>query len=143
MKRGLLSIVCLVVLSAAAIPVDAQTRSRWVNNNRAARRYDQRVTRVNNNYGYRDSRYRNNAYGNSGYGYDGYNGSYNNRYYDNRSTWDRSRDKITTAIGAGAGAGVGALVGGRKGAIIGALAGGGGAALYTYVLRDKGHRRRY
>ena len=127
MKRAWLSIVCLITLSLATIPISAQTR---------ARRY-QNSSRIYNSQVYQDSRYRN-VYGNSRYRYDGYNG-----YYDNRSTWDRHRDKITTAIGAGAGAGLGALVGGKKGAIIGALAGGGGAALYTYVLRDKhdGHRR--
>ena len=61
-----------------------------------------------------------------------------------RSFWDRHRDKLTTGIGAGAGAAVGAAVGGKKGAVIGALLGGGGAALYTYKLRDRERRsRRY
>jgi len=35
---------------------------------------------------------------------------------------------------------IGGLVGGKKGAIIGALAGGGGAALYTYKIRNKDRR---
>ena len=64
-----------------------------------------------------------------------------------RSVWDRHRDKITTAGGAGGGALLGAMIGGKKGAIIGAIAGGGAAALYTYKLRDKNrdwrNRRRY
>jgi hypothetical protein len=34
------------------------------------------------------------------------------------------------------------MVGGKKGALVGALLGGGGAALYTYGIRDK-ERRRY
>ena len=49
---------------------------------------------------------------------------------------------MTTGIGAGAGAVLGSAVGGKKGAVIGALLGGGGAALYTYKLRDN-RRRRY
>jgi hypothetical protein len=36
---------------------------------------------------------------------------------------------------------LGAAVGGRKGAVIGALLGAGGAALYTYKLRDNRRRR--
>jgi hypothetical protein len=60
---------------------------------------------------------------------------------DNRSFWDKHRDKLTVAIGAGSGAAVGAIAGGKKGAGIGALAGGGGAALYTYLLRDRNKRR--
>ena len=62
-------------------------------------------------------------------------------YYDyqpkKRSFWDKHRDKLTVAMGAGAGAGIGALVGGKKGALIGGLAGGGGSALWTYKLRNR------
>lgn len=64
-------------------------------------------------------------------------------YYDynqqprKRSFWQKHRDKLTVAMGAGGGALVGSLIGGKKGAAIGALAGGGGAALYTYVLRKR------
>ena len=65
------------------------------------------------------------------------------RWDQDRSFWDRHRDKLTTGIGAGAGAAVGGMVGGKKGALVGALLGGGGAALYTYKLRDKERRRRY
>ncbi|HEX8634890.1 MAG TPA: glycine zipper domain-containing protein [Pyrinomonadaceae bacterium] len=64
-----------------------------------------------------------------------------NRRYNDRSVWERSRDKLTVAGGAGAGAAVGGLVGGQKGAIIGALVGAGGSALYTYKLRDRDNRR--
>ena len=62
-------------------------------------------------------------------------------YYDyqsrDRSFWEKHRDKVTVAGGAGAGALLGSILGGKKGALIGALAGGGGSALYTYKLRDR------
>jgi len=63
------------------------------------------------------------------------------RRNDDRSVWDKSRDKITVAAGAGAGAVVGGVVGGKKGAIIGALLGAGGSALYTYGIRDRDNNR--
>lgn len=112
MKKGLVSIFCLLMLTLASIPVGAQTRYRRYNE---SRRYEQRY----DNYRYRDGR----------------------RWNRDRSFWDRHRDKLTTGIGAGAGAVVGGAVGGKKGAIIGALLGGGGAALYTYKLRDNRRRR--
>ena len=56
-----------------------------------------------------------------------------------RSFWNKHRDKLTMAIGTGAGAAIGGLVGGKKGAGIGGLAGLGGSALYTYKLRNR-HR---
>jgi len=113
MKKGLVSIFCLLALTFTAIPVGAQTRYRRFDN---TRRYEQRYDV------YRDR-------------------NYSGRRW-NRSFWDEHRDKLTTGIGAGAGAAVGAAVGGSKGALIGALLGGGGAALYTYKLRDN-RRRRY
>lgn len=63
-------------------------------------------------------------------------------YYDysqprSRSFWDKHRDKLTVAMGAGGGALLGGLIGGKKGAGIGALAGGGGSALYTYKIRKR------
>lgn len=67
-------------------------------------------------------------------------------YYSNqqqprgRSFWQKHRDKLTVAIGAGSGAAIGGLIGGKKGAAIGALAGGGGSALYTYKLRNRNRR---
>ena len=127
MKKVLFSIVCVLALSLAAIPVGAQTRSR-VSNESYGRRYNQRTTRASQNQVYRDRGYESNAY--NGPVYDDY-------YGDDRSVWDKSRDKITTAAGAGAGAAIGGLIGGKRGAIIGAIAGGGGAALYTYKIRDK------
>ncbi len=66
-------------------------------------------------------------------------------YYDygqtkGRSFWQKHRDKLTVAMGAGGGALVGGLLGGKKGALIGGLAGGGGSALYTYKLRKRNRR---
>jgi hypothetical protein len=59
---------------------------------------------------------------------------------DNRSFWEKHRDKITTAGGVLGGAILGSLIGGKKGAAIGAIAGGGGAAVYTYKIRNKDRR---
>ena len=64
-------------------------------------------------------------------------------YYDystqrhGRTFWQKHRDKLTLAMGTGAGAILGGLIGGKKGAGIGALAGAGGSALYTYKLRNR------
>jgi len=62
-------------------------------------------------------------------------------YYDykprQRSFWDKHRDKLTVAMGTGAGAMIGGLIGGKKGAAIGALSGAGGSALWTYKLRNR------
>lgn len=65
---------------------------------------------------------------------------YNYNQPKGRSFWQKHRDKLTVAMGAGGGAAVGALLGGKKGAAIGALAGGGGSALYTYKLRNRNPR---
>jgi len=72
---------------------------------------------------------------------------YNGRrvYYDysrprGRTFWQKHRDKLTVAMGTGAGAILGGVIGGKKGAGIGALAGAGGSALYTYKLRNRRHR---
>ena len=65
---------------------------------------------------------------------------YSNQQPRSRSFWQKHRDKLTVAIGAGSGAAIGGLIGGKKGAGIGALAGGGGSALYTYKLRNRSRR---
>jgi hypothetical protein len=57
-----------------------------------------------------------------------------------RSFWSKHRDKLTVAVGTGAGAAVGGLIGGKKGALIGGLAGAGGSALYTYKIRNRAPR---
>ena len=118
MKKGLVSIFCLLVLTLSALPVGAQTRYRRYDGRRYEQRYD--------NY-----RYQNRVYSGR-----------RSRWDEDRSFWDKHRDKLTTGIGAGAGAVLGGSFGGKKGAVIGALLGGGGAALYTYKLRDN-RRRRY
>lgn len=117
MKKLIATVICLVALMSASIPVSAQTRNR---RSAQERRYSQR-------YDDRNDRYRDYEYG------------------EDRSVWDKHRDKITTAGGAVGGAVLGGLIGGKKGAIIGAIAGGGGAALYTYKVRNKDNRnyRRY
>jgi hypothetical protein len=66
-------------------------------------------------------------------------------YYDyqrprSRSFWQKHRDKLTVALGTGAGAILGGVIGGKKGAGIGALAGAGGSALYTYKIRNRNRR---
>ena len=116
MKKGLIAIFCLLVLSFTSLPVSAQTRYRRYDE---SRRYEQRSS---------DWRYRDRNY----------NGR---RWNRDRSFWDEHRDKLTTGIGAGAGAVIGGAVGGTKGAILGAIIGGGGAAAYTYGIRKD--RRRY
>ena len=63
------------------------------------------------------------------------------RIHKKRSFYRKHHDKLNVAMGAGAGAITGGLIGGKRGAGIGTLAGGGGAALYTYKLRKKHHRR--
>ena len=123
MKKGFLSIFCLLALSLTALPVGAQTRTRRFDN---YRRYEQRVA---------DSRDRNETYRDRRY-------SGRNYWDQDRSFWDKHRDKITTAAGVAGGAVIGSLVGGKKGAMIGAITGGGGAAIYTYGIRDD-RRRRY
>jgi hypothetical protein len=73
-------------------------------------------------------------------------GSSRRAYYDysaqprRRSFWDKHRDKLTVAMGAGGGALLGGLIGGKRGAGIGALAGGGGSALWTYKVRKRSPR---
>jgi hypothetical protein len=66
--------------------------------------------------------------------------NYSSQQPRSRSFWQKHRDKLTLAIGAGSGAAIGGLIGGKKGAGIGALAGGGGSALYTYKLRNRNRR---
>jgi hypothetical protein len=120
MKKLFALILTIAILAMAAAPSFAQGRSRRCNNN----------ARSNNSRSYYDSRA---SYDNSRVYYD-----YN---YRNRNFWDRHRDKLTVAIGTGAGAAIGAMAGGRRAAIIGALAGAGSSALYTYKIRNRGYRR--
>jgi hypothetical protein len=130
MKKFLASVLSLVIIAMAAMPAAAQTRSRScrVDRTRSAYRTD--------NYRYnRDRRYENYQYRNDDYRYDN-----DDWEYEDRSVWERHRDKITTAAGAGGGAAIGGMFGGKKGAIIGAIAGGAGAAIYTYKIRDKYRR---
>jgi hypothetical protein len=131
MKKLIITLSCLLVLSSA-IPVGAQTRTRQTSNTGYERRYDRRNDSRAEASIYRGQASRTQVYGNPSYN----SGSY--RYgYSEPSFWDQHRDKITTVGGAVAGAVIGGLAGGKRGAAIGAIAGGGGAALYTYKIRDK------
>jgi hypothetical protein len=86
------------------------------------------------------------VYRNTGRSYARTSSSSRRVYYDyqqprrGRTFWQKHRDKLTVAMGAGGGAVLGGLFGGKKGAAIGALAGGGGSALYTYKLRNRNRR---
>ena len=82
MKRLFATFICLLALSAAAIPVDAQTRNR-VNRRSVERTRYARTYAAHNN-----TIYQRNALPND---FDG-------------SIWDNHRDKITTAGGAVGGA---------------------------------------
>ena len=115
MKRIFPIIMCLVLLAGAAVPTFAQRRR--------------------SPYGTRIAQTRN--YDNSRRVY------YDRRHRNDRSFWEKHRDKLTVAGGAGAGAVIGAVAGGKKGAIIGALIGAGGSALYTYGIRDDDNDNRY
>ncbi len=129
MKKILAIFISLVIISMAALPAAAQTRNRRsVYQTRSNYR-----TYNRDNYRYRNDDYR---YRNDNYRYE----DDNWRYGDNRSVWEKHRDKITTAAGAGGGAAIGGMLGGKKGAIIGAITGGAGAAIYTYKIRDKNRR---
>jgi len=148
MKRLIATLVTLTVLSLAALPAAAQTRTRcstrsvatYVSSYRG-RTQGRYATRYNRNSQYPNDAYRVDANGNYVYDANG-NYVYDDPYYggQNRSVWEEHRDKITTAGGAVGGAVLGGLIGGRKGAVIGAIAGGAGAAVYTYKIRDKNYR---
>ena len=140
MKKLIATLVTLIVLSMAALPVAAQTRSRCATRTTNSGRYDSRYdTRSNRDSQYRSHVYRNDAYRTDAYNNDVYSND-NSRYGSNRSVWNQHRDKITTAGGAIGGALLGSLIGGKKGAVIGAITGGAGAAIYTYKIRNKNYR---
>ena len=119
MKRLVALVISVAILAAVSAPAFAQQR----NCRRDARTYSSR--------GYYDSQ---SYYGNSA-SYD--NRAYYDYGYDNRSFWQKHRDKLTVAIGTGAGAAIGAVFGGRRAAAIGAAAGAGSSALYTYRIRNR------
>jgi len=123
MKKLFALILTIAILAVAAAPSFAQGRDRRCNNN----------TRTYNSRTYDSRTYDSRIYTANQSAYYDYN-------YRNRSFWGRHRDKLTVAIGTGAGAAIGGLIGGKRGAAIGALAGAGGSALYTYRIRNRGYR---
>jgi hypothetical protein len=130
MKKVIATLVTLIVVSMAALPVGAQNRTRCANRSTSRTTYN---TSYNRDARYQDNTYRQSVYQNDGYYADDY-------YGQNRTVWQEHRDKITTAGGAVGGAILGGLIGGKKGAVIGAITGGAGAAIYTYKIRDKNRR---
>lgn len=131
MKKVFALILTLSVLAAVAAPTFGQRRSRRNCDTTNSRTYSPGSTRQSART-YYDSASTRTYYDNSTVYYD--------YGYQDRSFWDKHRDKLTLAIGTGAGAAVGALIGGKRGAIVGAASGLGGSALYTYKLRNRGYR---
>lgn len=129
MKKVFALILTLSVLAAVAAPTFAQSRSRRSCDSTDSQTYSTRQSARTYDY---DSTRPRTYYDNSRAYYD--------YGYRDRSFWDKHRDKLTLAIGTGAGAAIGALVGGKRGAIIGAASGLGGSALYTYKIRNRGNR---
>ena len=122
MRKSFAIILATAILAAMAVPTFAQGRSC-----RSYSTYQPYQTRRNVRTYYDNSRV------------------YDNRvYYDygyrDRSFWDRHRNKLTMAIGTGAGTALGGLIGGQRGAVIGAASGLGASALYTYKLRNRRYR---
>ena len=119
MKKLFTIILAAAILGAMAVPSFSQGRSRRI--------YAPYQTRQNVRTYYDNSRvYNNQVYYDYG--------------YRDRSVWQRHRDKLTLAIGTGAGAAIGGLIGGKRGAVIGAASGLGASALYTYKLRNRRYR---
>jgi outer membrane lipoprotein SlyB len=111
MKRILVLLLGFTILAGSSVPAFAGSGKKRANRQAAySRYYDDQVNSRYNRY---------------------------DEYEDDRSIWEKHRDKITTAAGAGGGAILGGMVGGKKGAIIGGIAGAAGAALYTYKIRKK------
>ncbi len=119
MKKTFALLMTITILAAVAAPAFGQGRGR--------RGYCEQAPNARDYYDNSQARYDDSrAY------YD-----YGNR---NRSVWDRHRDKLSLAIGAGSGAVIGGLFGGKRGAAIGAAGGLGASALYTYKLRNRRYR---
>lgn len=119
MKKVFAFVLGIMILAAMAVPTFAQG---------TCRSYSSYSTRRSTRTYYDNSRVYDNRRAYYDYG------------YRDRGFWQRHRDKVTVAIGTGAGAAIGAMTGGKKGAAIGALLGAGGSALYTYKLRNRRYR---
>ena len=128
MKKIFSALVLIGIMAAVSVSSFAQGRN--CRRGYESRSYDSRSYYDNSRGSYYDN----------SRGYNDTSRAYYDYGYRNGSVWDRHRDKLTVGGGSLGGAIIGGLIGGRRGAAIGALAGGGGSALYTYKLRNRGYR---
>jgi len=119
MKKVFALLITITILAAVAAPAFGQGRSR--------RTYYEPAPNSRTYYDNSQARYDNSR-------------AYYDYGYRDRSVWDRHRDKLTLAIGAGSGAAIGGLIGGKRGAVVGAVSGLGASALYAYKLRNRRNR---
>ena len=128
MKKTFSALVLIGILAAVSVSSFAQGRN--CRRGYESRSYDSRSYYDNSRGSYYDN----------SRGYNDTSRAYYDYGYRNGSVWDRHRDKLSVGGGTLGGAIIGGLIGGRRGAAICALAGGGGWALYTYKLRNRGYR---
>ena len=129
MKKLIATVICLFVITMSAMPLAAQTRNRRYQNRTYSTRYDNRNVYRGRTY---DPRYDNKSIATMTTSTMTTTSMMTTVQFG-RSTETRSRRRGALSVELH----VGGLIGGKKGAIIGAIAGGAGAAIYTYKIRDK------